>query len=373
MVRTHAVVFSLAAFLINVAYASDFKQQVEQLAQEADKAYREKSARQKSDAEEQLKLLSIMLSDDGKTEGKKEDETVTNVSTEKDTSPQHTDTNQDDELADSEALEAAKLKGLSDDEAANFLKAKKNGLSDEDALLLVNAKKIMQAQAELEKKKEQERLAAAEQQRLAAEAEKAKFKNNTLLNNGIYIPPMTNGQTKNVGQFASYDQHVKGFGVPMGTWVKANINREVSSGDQGDIEIILEQDIEGKNKSIPAGTIIYAKKTFNQNTRRLSLRSNKAVTPEGEEIDNFITQGYDLHKVEGLDGVVERNREEVYQESLWDATIEAAGNVVKDYVPNAAGSVVDSVQNLEKTQGQAVPYVITVSPQSLFLRIERKI
>ena len=376
MVRACLYVFSLSLLVVELAYASDFTEKVEQLSQEANKAYREKEGRQKSEAKEQLKLLSFMLSENEKDTKAKD----SNGSESDENTPQVIDgSNQDNDKDDPDSAPVpsegnkTKDKGLTDEEAEAFLKAKKNGMTDEDALLLAKAKVIMAAQAEIDKQKEQERLAEEEKKRLAAEAEKAKFKNNTLLRKGIYIPTMTDGKTKNVGKFATFEQHINGFGVPMGTWVKASIRREVSSGDQGDIEIILEQDIDGKNKSIPAGTVIYASKTFNQNTRRLSLRGTKAVTPDGEEISNFITQGYDLKKVEGLDGIIERNREEVYKDSLWDATVEAAGNVVKDAIPSAASSVVSSVQNLEKSQGQAIPYVITVSPQSLYLRIERKI
>lgn len=189
----------------------------------------------------------------------------------------------------------------------------------------------------------------------------------------VYLP--SPGITASRGSAGRYGAVVRSneYGILFGRWVRARIEREVNSGDSGEIEIILEDDLAGKYRTIPAGTIIYASKGLNRQTQRLAIQTRRAVTPDNQVIPTILASAYDNTRRAGLSGFVERNREEVYQDAAGKALIELANSAVSAALPSELGSVTDVVADLESPQGNAIPYTIKVQPQSFWLRIDESL
>jgi hypothetical protein len=47
------------------------------------------------------------------------------------------------------------------------------------------------------------------------------------------------------------------FGFPIGTWFQAQIERRITNADNGQVEVILDKDVPGKTKVLPAGTVLF--------------------------------------------------------------------------------------------------------------------
>ncbi len=194
---------------------------------------------------------------------------------------------------------------------------------------------------------------------------------------GIYIPPQTgNRSASRSGSYGTLSTSNQKWGISFGTWVEAEITREVTSGDNAEMELLLTKPVKGKNRTIPAGTIIYAKKAFNQQTHRLEIYTTKARTPDDKEISKFPASGYDLSKRSGLDGAVVRHREDVYSNAAWDAFVGVAADTAGAALPTNTSSIkglLSTAESLESSQGNPIPYTITVSPQKFYLRIDESI
>lgn len=189
----------------------------------------------------------------------------------------------------------------------------------------------------------------------------------------VYVPPASINAAR--GTSGRYGAVVRGteYGILFGRWVRARIEREINSGDSGEVEIILEEDLAGKYRTIPAGTVIYANKGFNGKTRRLAIQTRRAVTPDNQVIPNIIASAFDNTRRAGLSGFIERNRDEVYQDAAGKALIELANNAVNAALPAELNGVSDVVADLESPQGSSVPYTIKVQPQSFWLRIDESL
>lgn len=186
----------------------------------------------------------------------------------------------------------------------------------------------------------------------------------------VYVPAPTPATV--AGRGGRYGTVVRQseYGILFGRWVKARIEREVNSGDSGEIEIILEEDIDGKYRTIPAGTILYANKVFNVQTRRLAIQTRRGVTPDNQVIQQISATAYDSTRRAGLTGHIERNRDEVYRDAAGETLIDLASGAVEAVLPQELSGVASTVAKLESPQSRAIPYTIKVQPQSFWLRID---
>ena len=124
----------------------------------------------------------------------------------------------------------------------------------------------------------------------------------------IYHPPSsTTSSSRPVAGVMS--SSTKKFGVPMGTWVQAELVRSVSTAESGEIEIRLTEDLVGKYRTLPSGTTIFARQSINEPERRLEALGSIAITPNGSEFNNVFFRLYSLNKTAGIAGTLIRDRE----------------------------------------------------------------
>ncbi len=108
----------------------------------------------------------------------------------------------------------------------------------------------------------------------------------------IYIPP-PRIDTESTTHSQVYSQKSRTFGIVIGTWFS------VTNADNGQVEVIIDEDVSGKTKTLPAGTTLFGQKAFNQVSQRLDLSLSNGITPDGFEFDLSATV-YDSTKVSGL-------------------------------------------------------------------------
>lgn len=166
----------------------------------------------------------------------------------------------------------------------------------------------------------------------------------------------------------------KPYGIQRGTWVDIKLGRSVSSGDSGQAEFFLEDDIAGSYQTLPAGTVFFANKQINMSTKRMEAFATLAKLPNGKEIK---VQGwvYSLNQTAGLSGVLERDREGENEAATGNAALASLGAAASTVggAGSVAGAAVDSytgemVSNERRYSNRAPAATIRVSPQRALLQ-----
>ena len=192
----------------------------------------------------------------------------------------------------------------------------------------------------------------------------------------VYVPPPRNSSTINTVAGAIVDTSNE-FGIPLGTWFQAKLERTASSAESGQIEFKLLNSIEGARKTIPAGTIIFANKSFNPTSKRLEALTTVAVTPEGVEINGIAALVYSRDKTAGITGTIVRDRDGEMISAGSSVLLAAAGEVIPDstgLATNAASTFANEMINNERRNSPDTPKAyIQVSPQVVWLRFSRKL
>lgn len=169
------------------------------------------------------------------------------------------------------------------------------------------------------------------------------------------------------------------FGIRLGTWMEGSINRNTSNAEPGLVEITLTAEVIGDKKSLKPGTMLFAQKQFNSATKRLEMKVEKGITPDGHE---FQLNGlvFDTQKVSGLSGIVDMNNAESVSRGASKGLIAAAGAAAKvaggssPVIGNAASATADSILNDQSNvveQNTAQQLTIYVNPQPLLIRVDQ--
>lgn len=169
----------------------------------------------------------------------------------------------------------------------------------------------------------------------------------------------------------------KYFGITIGTWSKARLNRNTTNVEPGLIELTLTDAVHGKRKTLDAGTLFFAKKSLNNGTKRLELLIVKGITPDGKE---FKVRGliFDTNKVSGLRGIIDTDENMIAQNSLNTGLLAFGGAAAKEVskvnpigsaLGDGLGSVITDSRKAAKA-GQVDIVTIYVSPQDLFIRFD---
>ncbi|MBY5979215.1 TrbI/VirB10 family protein [Ferrimonas balearica] len=344
--------------------------EVGRIAQKANQEAQQKAARQKSEPDEMLKLLSTLEAATERSKSRLGSEAVN-------ASPTPSD------APSSEAVQTAPETGVTRDvdqaDGIALTPASESRDSAPDSFppstrhRALNAESV-QKELQASRVDETEASEATPTAHTLQSPQPPKVQKPRALPSSIYVPSPDVGGPSNRST-GRYGAVVRGteYGILFGRWVRARIEREVNSGDSGEIEIILEQDLVGKYRTIPAGTIIYANKGFNNQTRRLAIQTRRAVTPDNLVIPTILASAFDNTRRAGLSGYIERNREEVYQDAAGNTLIKLANSAVNAALPADLSGVTDAVADLEAPQGNNVPYTIKVQPQSFWLRIDESL
>jgi len=201
----------------------------------------------------------------------------------------------------------------------------------------------------------------------------------SVVDDDIYIPPpRSGGSDASTGMNITPDRSK--FGIPFGTWARAEIKRSVTNADKGEVEIILTETLWGKYRPLDSQTILYGKKSFNNGTNRLDIEITRGITPDEEEITLSATVYNDRKEFSGLSGVLIRDRGEEIKSMTQNAALRTAGAALKQMSPDGQliGTAYDSAtkdalknerENIQQQQGA----IIKVSPQRIYLRFDKTI
>jgi len=193
----------------------------------------------------------------------------------------------------------------------------------------------------------------------------------------IYIPP-PRVDTESTTHSQVYSQKSRTFGIVIGTWFKAHIERRITNADNGQVEVILDEDVIGKMKALPAGTTLFGQKAFNQVSQRLDLSLSNGITPVGFEFDLSATV-YDSTKVSGLSGSVVRQRGTEVRSAASRGALTSAKALMSATIDNAAagalvegvGQAGDELLNNERRFIREPRVLIQVTPQPVLVRINQ--
>ena len=167
------------------------------------------------------------------------------------------------------------------------------------------------------------------------------------------------------------------FGIRLGSWLNASLDRNTTSGESGSVELTLTGDAIGDRRTLPAGTVLFADKNLNNTTKRMEMVVTHGITPTGLE---FEMHGlvFDPQKTPGLAGVYVLDKKESVSRGAQKGAIAAVGAAVGMAGPGVAGvatnAAAQSVLNDAGTvtDNNAAQAVIYVSPQALIIRVEKQ-
>jgi hypothetical protein len=171
---------------------------------------------------------------------------------------------------------------------------------------------------------------------------------------GVYLPPtVTTGRTD--ADFSNSvvlaNPQLK-FGIKKGTWMDAELQRSVTNADPGLVSLILTTDVVGKYRTLPAGTELFAEKSYNRANERMDLTTVSAVLPDHRELA-VIAQIFDLSENSGLAVVV--LKEGVVDTSVKQGLIAGGAAVLSKFagespVEEALKTTSDSLLSYGETQ-----------------------
>jgi len=189
-----------------------------------------------------------------------------------------------------------------------------------------------------------------------------------------YTPPPRNSTRVNtVGGALKIEKNK--YGISMGTWMKAELLRTVSSAESGQIELRLTESVSGRIKILPSETLLFAQKNFNSGSLRLEGITTTAILPNGEEIQ-MSARIYSTDKTAGLSGSITRDREGEMIAAGTNTIIKtatktlAATSTTGQVASGFAGELLD---NEQKNAPQTPTAIIEVVRQHVWLKLSKSI
>jgi hypothetical protein len=189
-----------------------------------------------------------------------------------------------------------------------------------------------------------------------------------------YTPPSrSSSRAKTTSAVLNTEQ--KKYGISIGTWAKCRLKRNVSSTEAGFIEFVLEGNLEGKYKTIPKGTTLFANKSLNKADKRLEATIVKALTPDKEEIDVILANVYSLDKTAGLKGKIDRDIGLESEQAGSNALLTGLSSIVGSGA-TVLGSVVsdysqEMIDNQDKFSREKITAKIQVSQQPCLIQVSK--
>jgi hypothetical protein len=194
-----------------------------------------------------------------------------------------------------------------------------------------------------------------------------------------YRPPIRGAGSASVFSETNKDTSSVEYGIRKGTWAMVETTRRVSSADHGEVELVLLEPLRGKYKDIPTGTILFASKSFNSGTRKLTIQVTNALPMDSESEIKFSAYGYDLNREAGLAGQIVRDRSAEVDSAVAQGAIAALGSAVSS-VPLVGGNPVaegvseatDALVGQEQMYTPNAPSaVIEVPSQKFYIQISK--
>lgn len=193
----------------------------------------------------------------------------------------------------------------------------------------------------------------------------------------IYIPPPRTEAAVGGANVSDAVNPTVAFGIRMGTWLTAKLERKTSSAETGSVEVTLAEDAIGDRRTLPAGSILFLEKQLNSTTRRLEGMVTRGITPSGQE---FELRGliFDPQKQPGLAGVYVIDKKQSVAKGASKGALAAAAAFTKNVTPDAIGAATNAAAESvlsdaeDVTNNNAPQAVIYVTPQTMLIRVERQ-
>ena len=193
-----------------------------------------------------------------------------------------------------------------------------------------------------------------------------------------YIPPPRSGTgTNNAIYSDSVPVPKQRFGIRLGQWLEAALERNSSSAEPGLVELRMTADVVGDKRTLRTGTLLYASKGLNGGTKRLEMQVTKGITPDGHE---FTMKGliFDAQKVSGLNGIMQIDNSQIAKHSGTNAALAAVAAGARGLARTspfgaAATSATETAitdTNRSTEFNTSLREVIYVSPQPVLIRVE---
>ena len=201
----------------------------------------------------------------------------------------------------------------------------------------------------------------------------------TSTNSSVYNPPARS--SAGGGEQAIVSDAVppsKTFGIRLGSWLSAELQRNTTSADSGTVEMKLSSSYAGDRRTLPEGTVVFAEKTLNATTKRMEMVVTHGITPTGLE---FEMRGlvFDPQKTPGLAGIFVLDKKQIASNSAAKGAVAAVGAAVGQLGGGVAGAATNAAtQSVLSDTSQASDFnngqqaVIYVSPQPLLIRVEKQ-
>ncbi len=192
--------------------------------------------------------------------------------------------------------------------------------------------------------------------------------------------PATNMNTSNrltVFSDAVEPDKNRHYGIRRGTWIKAELRRNINNAEPGDVGLYLSQEVHGDKKSLPVDTQLFAAKALNNATQRLDMITTYAITPEGRE---FVLKAriYDTLKVSGLMGIIDADKSKIAERGTTQGLATLGSSVLGEVsgqsiigrgFAKGGQSMIEDTQNASQIETQQ-QITIFVAPQPILLRVE---
>jgi hypothetical protein len=194
----------------------------------------------------------------------------------------------------------------------------------------------------------------------------------------VYTPPPRSSAVSGEQAIVTDAVHsTVAFGIRLGSWLNASLDRNTTSGESGSVELTLTGDAIGDRRTLPAGTVLFADKNLNNTTKRMEMVVTHGITPTGLE---FEMHGlvFDPQKTPGLAGVYVLDKKESVSRGAQKGAIAAVGAAAGMAGPGVAGAATNAAAQSvlndagTVTDNNAAQAVIYVSPQALIIRVEKQ-
>lgn len=167
------------------------------------------------------------------------------------------------------------------------------------------------------------------------------------------------------------------YGILRGTWIKAELRRNINNAEPGDVELYISQEVHGDKKSLPVDTQLFAAKALNSATQRLDMLTTYAITPGGREFE-LKARIYDTLKVSGLMGIIDADESKIAERGTTQGLAALGSSVLgevggqsiigRGLAKGGQSIISDSERASQLDTRQQI--TIFVAPQPILLRIE---
>lgn len=207
-------------------------------------------------------------------------------------------------------------------------------------------------------------------------ATNATAKKSSPTNPYIYLPPVVSTESASmISKVVSSGR--KKYGIKKGVWADIELTRSVTSSDRDEVEFVLNAGIEGRFASIPPGSTVFGRKSFNYQSKRLEVFVTSGITPDDEEF-SLNAWVFSPDKSAGLHGVIVRDREGEVDAAAGKALLTGIGSAVAPIGSGGqiAGNAAKSFsQDMLNNEGRHLPEtpkaIIKVAPQVALLKIAK--